>query len=50
VIAPLRDRRPVDATALIHESGIPVTSLATRRPTLDDVYLRLTGGRLGGAD
>jgi len=50
VIVPLRDRRPVDATALIHESGVPVSSLATRRPTLDDVYLRLTGGRLGGAD
>jgi ABC-2 type transport system ATP-binding protein len=50
VIVPLHDRRSVDATALIHESGIPVSSLTTRRPTLDDVYLRLTGGRLGGAD
>jgi ABC-2 type transport system ATP-binding protein len=50
VIVPLHDRRSADATALVHESGVPVSAIATRRPTLDDVYLRLTGGRLGGAD
>jgi ABC-2 type transport system ATP-binding protein len=50
VIVPLHDRRSVDATALVHESGVRVSAVATRRPTLDDVYLRLTGGRLGGAD
>jgi hypothetical protein len=28
---------------------LPVTSASTRRPSLDDVYLRLTGGRLAEA-
>ena len=28
---------------------LPVTGVSTRRPTLDDVYLRLTGGRLAEA-
>ncbi len=50
VTVPLHDRRAVDATALVHESGVPVSAIGTRRPTLDDVYLRLTGGRLGGAE
>ena len=40
---------PTDAIAEIRELGLPVTSLSTRRPTLDDVYLRLTGGRLAEA-
>jgi ABC-2 type transport system ATP-binding protein len=50
VTIPLHDRRSVDAIALIHESGVPASAIGARRPTLDDVYLRLTGGRLGGAD
>jgi ABC-2 type transport system ATP-binding protein len=50
VIVPLRDRRSDDTVALAHEAGVPVSAIITRRPTLDDVYLRLTGGRLGGAD
>ena len=33
----------VDAVA---DFGAPVTATSTRAPTLDDVYLRLTGGRL----
>ncbi len=37
------------AVAALEELRLPVTSLATRRPTLDDVYLRLTGGRLAEA-
>jgi ABC-2 type transport system ATP-binding protein len=50
VTIPLHDRPSVDAIALIHESGVPANAIGARRPTLDDVYLRLTGGRLGGAD
>jgi ABC-type multidrug transport system ATPase subunit len=50
VTVPLHDRRSIDAIALIHESGVPTSAINTRRPTLDDVYLRLTGGRLGGSD
>jgi ABC-2 type transport system ATP-binding protein len=50
VMVPLHDRRSAEATALVHEAGVPVNAIATRRPTLDDVYLRLTGGRLGGAE
>jgi ABC-2 type transport system ATP-binding protein len=50
VTVPLHDRSSVDAIALIHESGVPASAIAARRPTLDDVYLRLTGGRLGGSE
>jgi ABC-2 type transport system ATP-binding protein len=39
----------VDAPAEIRKLDLPVASLTTRRPTLDDVYLRLTGGRLAEA-
>ena len=35
--------------AAIGALGLPVGSLSTRRPTLDDVYLHLTGGRLDEA-
>jgi len=34
------------AIASVHELGIPAVAVAARPPTLDDVYLRLTGGRL----
>jgi ABC-2 type transport system ATP-binding protein len=40
---------PVPVTALTHalqalaEAGVPVVDLTVRRPTLDDVFLRLTG-------
>jgi ABC-2 type transport system ATP-binding protein len=37
-------------TQLLHEDSITVRSVATRHPTLDDVYLRLTGGRMTAAD
>jgi ABC-2 type transport system ATP-binding protein len=39
----------LDAPAEIRKLDLPVASLTTRRPTLDDVYLRLTGGRLAEA-
>ncbi len=50
ITIPLRDVGSADAIALIHESGVPTSAIGARRPTLDDVYLRLTGGRLGGAE
>jgi ABC-2 type transport system ATP-binding protein len=37
------------AVVAINEIGLTTTGLATRRPTLDDVYLRLTGDRLAAA-
>ncbi|HET9051361.1 MAG TPA: ABC transporter ATP-binding protein [Candidatus Dormibacteraeota bacterium] len=49
VTLPLHGRPSVDALAAIHEARLPVASLSTRRPTLDDVYLRLTGDRIAAA-
>jgi len=46
---PLHDRTAADAIAAIDRAGLSPTSIGTRRPTLDDVYLRLTGGRLADA-
>jgi len=46
---PLHDRSAADAVAAIGDAGVGATSISTRRPTLDDVYLRLTGGRLAEA-
>src|SRR5437588_13105422 len=43
VMVPLRERSAADAIAAVHEIGIPVTAVSARPPTLDDVYLRLTG-------
>ena len=46
---PLRDRSAADAIAAIGRIGLPVTSIGSRPPTLDDVYLRLTGDRISAA-
>jgi len=46
---PLRDRTAGDAIAAIDRIGLPVTSIGSRPPTLDDVYLRLTGDRISAA-
>jgi ABC-2 type transport system ATP-binding protein len=46
VTVPLRDRPVVDVTDAVADFGAPITATTTRPPTLDDVYLRLTGGRL----
>jgi ABC-2 type transport system ATP-binding protein len=43
---PLRGRSARDAIAAITDLGIEPTALTTRRPTLDDVYLQLTGNSL----
>jgi len=45
---PLHDRSGVDAVAAIHALGVRAP-VSTRPPTLDDVYLRLTGDRLAAA-
>ena len=42
---PLHDVPGSAAISAVHELGL-ATEISTRRPTLDDVYLRLTGGRL----
>ena len=49
ITVPLHERAPADALAAIGEAGLSTVSVATREPTLDDVYLRLTGGRLAEA-
>jgi ABC-2 type transport system ATP-binding protein len=46
IYIPLRDRPASDLVGAIERSGIRTASISTREPTLDDVYLRLTGGQL----
>jgi ABC-2 type transport system ATP-binding protein len=46
---PLHDRTASEAITAIEAGGVTASSISTRRPTLDDVYLRLTGGRLAEA-
>jgi ABC-2 type transport system ATP-binding protein len=46
---PLHDLSAADAISEIDASGLAPAAISTRRPTLDDVYLRLTGGRLAEA-
>jgi ABC-2 type transport system ATP-binding protein len=48
LVIPLRARSASEAIATVHEIGIGTLAVAARQPTLDDVYLRLTGDRLGG--
>ncbi len=46
---PLHDRTAASAIAVIHEADFATSSISTRQPTLDDVYLQLTGARLADA-
>ena len=46
---PLREVSSRDAIALIDELGLATEAITTRAPSLDDVYLRLTGTRLDAA-
>jgi ABC-2 type transport system ATP-binding protein len=46
---PLDGRGAAAAIAEIEVLELPVMSISTRRPSLDDVYLRLTGARLADA-
>jgi ABC-2 type transport system ATP-binding protein len=48
VTVPLNGHSSSEAIAAIHELGF-VGAVSARQPTLDDVYLRLTGGRLAEA-
>jgi ABC-2 type transport system ATP-binding protein len=43
---PLREGEGDIAVRRLRDAALPIRSLAVRRPTLDDVYLRLTGARL----
>jgi ABC-2 type transport system ATP-binding protein len=45
---PLDGRTSTEAIAVINDLGV-ATAISTRQPTLDDVYLRLTGDRLADA-
>jgi ABC-2 type transport system ATP-binding protein len=45
---PLNGHTSSEAVAAIHELGL-AGAVSARKPTLDDVYLRLTGGRLAEA-
>ena len=46
---PLHERTAAQAIAAIDGAGLPTTAIGSRQPTLDDVYLRLTGGKLAEA-
>ncbi|HEY2938518.1 MAG TPA: ATP-binding cassette domain-containing protein [Gaiellaceae bacterium] len=48
VTVPLRELTAGEAISAIHALGL-ATAISTRRPTLDDVYLRLTGDELAEA-
>jgi ABC-2 type transport system ATP-binding protein len=43
---PLRGRSGRDAVAAITDLGVPIRAITNRAPTLDDVYLQLTGESL----
>jgi ABC-2 type transport system ATP-binding protein len=45
---PLHDRSSREAIAAVHELGL-AAAISARKPTLDDVYLRLTGDSLAAA-
>jgi ABC-2 type transport system ATP-binding protein len=46
---PVREGEAAQTLAAITASGLATSSVGTRAPTLDDVYLRLTGDRLAEA-
>jgi ABC-2 type transport system ATP-binding protein len=46
---PLRGRSARDVFAAVDDFGVAVIAATTRPPSLDDVYLNLTGGRLAAA-
>jgi ABC-2 type transport system ATP-binding protein len=46
VHVPLHDRPGADVIAAIRDVGVITTAISTRRPTLDDGYLQLTGESL----
>jgi ABC-2 type transport system ATP-binding protein len=46
---PVDEGAAAETLAAITSSGLATSSVGTRAPTLDDVYLRLTGDRLAEA-
>ena len=46
---PLHERTSAEAIPAIHELALAPAAISSRAPTLDDVYLRLTGDRLAEA-
>jgi hypothetical protein len=46
---PLHEGSSREALAVITDLRLPTEAVSTRTPTLDDVYLRLTGTRLQAA-
>jgi len=50
ITVPLHDRGAADALAAIDADGLHLSEIATRVPTLDDVYLNRTGAQLAGVD
>jgi ABC-2 type transport system ATP-binding protein len=49
ITLPLRGRGAPETIAEVERSGVRTTAITSREPTLDDVYLRLTGGPLRAA-
>jgi ABC-2 type transport system ATP-binding protein len=49
ITLPLHERGAPETIAAIEEAGVRSAAITTREPTLDDVYLRLTGGQLSAA-
>jgi ABC-2 type transport system ATP-binding protein len=47
VTLPLNGHTAADALSATRDLGLEPAAISTREPTLDDVYLRLTGDRLG---
>jgi hypothetical protein len=46
---PLGERPAAEAIAVINQTDVAASGISTRRPTLDDVYLRLAGSQLARA-
>jgi ABC-2 type transport system ATP-binding protein len=49
VTVPLHEHTATDALGVIDEQRLHVSEIATRVPTLDDVYLQMTGARIDEA-
>jgi ABC-2 type transport system ATP-binding protein len=49
VTVPLHEHVATEALAVINSERLPVSEIVTRVPTLDDVYLELTGARIDAA-
>ncbi len=49
ITVPLHERSAPDAIGEFEDAGLEPAAVTTREPTLDDVYLHLTGGKLHAA-